>query len=160
MSPFTELSIGDWTVGEHKGCHFIALGLVDGGNLAESLATQPLLPRVAAEVMENVAEAIAHAHENDVIHRDLKPANILLDKSGNPHVTDFGLANRLGADSSLTDTGRVMGTPPYMSPEQAQGLKVGTSSDIYSLGAILYCSLIRCRERLGGLLRYYYRDAA
>ena len=90
--------------------------------------------------MQQVAEAIAYAHRQNVVHRDLKPGNILLDDTGRPRVTDFGLAKRLDIDNGLTITGQVMGTPSYMPPEQASGrtAEIGPSADIYSLGAILY----------------------
>ncbi len=93
--------------------------------------------------MRKVAEAISYAHGRNVIHRDLKPANVLLDQSGEPRVTDFGLARRMDSDSGMTKTGAVMGTPSYMPPEQAAGKtsEVGPWSDVYSLGAILYCLL-------------------
>ena len=90
-----------------------------------------------------MAEAIAYAHRRGVIHRDLKPANILLDADGNPRVTDFGLAKRVQADSGLTGSGQVMGTPSYMPPEQAGGRRgeVGPAADVYALGATLYCMI-------------------
>ncbi|MFL5340411.1 MAG: WD40 repeat domain-containing serine/threonine protein kinase, partial [Gemmataceae bacterium] len=99
-------------------------------------------PRLAAALMKPVTDAVAYAHANGVIHRDLKPGNVLLDAAaGQPRVTDFGLAKRADTDSSLTQAGQVMGTPSYMSPEQAEGKneQVGPLADVYSLGATLYC---------------------
>ena len=86
---------------------------------------------------------MAYAHQRGVIHRDLKPANILIDASGQPKVTDFGLAKKTEADSDLTGTGQILGTPSYMPPEQARGKTedVGPLADVYALGAILYCLL-------------------
>ena len=91
-------------------------------------------------LLAKVAEAIEYAHRHGVIHRDLKPANVLIDQSGNPRVTDFGLAKRLQADSGLTGSGQIMGTPSYMPPEQAGGHRgeVGPAADVYALGATLY----------------------
>ena len=88
-----------------------------------------------------MAGAIEYAHRRGVIHRDLKPANILLDGDGRPRVTDFGLAKRVQADSGLTGSGQIMGTPSYMPPEQAGGKRgeVGPAADVYALGATLYC---------------------
>src|SRR5208337_3177961 len=97
-------------------------------------------PREGAALMMKVAEAIDYAHQCGVIHRDLKPGNILLDRSGNPRVTDFGLAKKLEGDSGLTGSGQIMGTPSYMPPEQAGGKRgeVGPAADVYALGATLY----------------------
>ena len=93
----------------------------------------------AAALMAKVARAVYHADQRGIIRRDLKSGNILVDTAGEPHVTDFGLARRTGADSSLTLTGSPLGTPAYMSPEQARGQKtVTTASDIWSLGVMLY----------------------
>jgi WD40 repeat protein len=130
-----------YEIGEHEGQHFFSMGFVEGTSLAAKVADGPLPPREAATMTMKVAEAVQFAHEKGVIHRDLKPANVLLDAQGQPKVTDFGLAKKLKADSGLTHTGQVMGTPSYMPPEQAEGKNVGPPADVYALGAILYCLL-------------------
>jgi WD40 repeat protein len=119
------------------------MGFIEGQSLSQRLAEGPLPPREAAALMVKVAEAIEYAHSRGVIHRDLKPGNILLDRSGHPRVTDFGLAKRLQSDSGLTGSGQIMGTPSYMPPEQAGGNRgeVGPAADVYALGATLYSQL-------------------
>ncbi|MHC4402627.1 MAG: serine/threonine-protein kinase [Planctomycetota bacterium] len=125
-------------VGQHEGQHYFSMGYVEGQSLSVKIADGPLPPREAAELTKKVAEAVAYAHEQGVIHRDLKPANVLLDRDGDPRVTDFGLAKRVEGDSHLTDTGQVLGTPSYMPPEQAAGKldQIEETSDVYALGAI------------------------
>ncbi len=127
-------------VGQHEGQHYFSMGFVEGQSLSQRLAEGPLPSREAAELIRRVSEAIEYAHRRGVIHRDLKPANILLDSNGNPRVTDFGLAKRIQADSGLTGSGQIMGTPSYMPPEQAGGKRgdVGPAADVYALGATLY----------------------
>jgi hypothetical protein len=118
--------------------------LIQGGTLAdanlESKARDRRSVDEAARLVSTVARAVHYAHQHGILHRDLKPSNILVDESGEPHVTDFGLAKLAEDNSSLTMTAAVLGTPAYMSPEQAAGQSKGltTAADIYSLGAILY----------------------
>jgi serine/threonine-protein kinase len=127
-------------VGEHDGHPFYSMQYIEGTTLAKRLAEGPLPPREAAELLAKVAEAVQAAHARGVLHRDLKPSNILIDAAGEPRVSDFGLAKRLEAGDSVTHTGAILGTPCYMSPEQAAGSRgdVGPASDVWSLGAILY----------------------
>ncbi len=127
-------------VGEFDGHPFYSMQLVEGTTLAKRLLQGPLPAREAAALLAKVADAVQVAHTRGVLHRDLKPSNILIDAGGEPHVSDFGLAKRLEADESVTHTGAILGTPCYMSPEQAAGSRgdVGPTSDVWSLGAILY----------------------
>ena len=136
-------------VGEHEGQHYFSMGYVEGQSLAARLDEGPLPPKEAAELVATVAEAVEYAHRQGVIHRDVKPSNILIDSTGRPRVTDFGLAKRVGAPgtpgrgSDLTATGQVLGTPSYMPPEQAAGQirAVGPAADVYALGALLYATV-------------------
>jgi WD40 repeat protein len=128
-------------VGENAGLHYFSMAYVAGGSLADRLKKGPLPSGQAVEIVRQIAEAVAYAHQRGIIHRDLKPANILMDEEGHPKVSDFGLAKQVSGLSQLTMTGQVMGTPSYMAPEQAAGRtgEVGPASDLYSLGALLYC---------------------
>ena len=127
-------------VGEHHSQHYYSMGFVEGQSLANKIGRSPMEPSDACELLISIAEAVEFAHEQGVIHRDLQPANVLLDLSGTPRVTDVGLAKCLNKESDLTATGQVLGTPSYMPPEQAAGQlrAIGPTSDVYSLGAILY----------------------
>ncbi|MFO0851722.1 MAG: protein kinase [Gemmataceae bacterium] len=156
-----------YETGAADGQPYIAQEFVAGGSLTEALDGKPLPPAVAARLVETVARAVQFSHANGVVHRDLKPGNILLSAERGarnaesettvvigsadsalrvphsallPKVTDFGLAKRLGADSGLTKSGDILGTPSYMAPEQAggDGAEVGPPADVYALGAVLY----------------------
>ena len=132
-------------VGQHAGQHYLSMSYVEGQSLAERVSAGPLPSQEAAEIVCQVAQAVAYAHGQGVIHRDLKPANIMLDERGRPRVTDFGLAKRVSVSESdapggVTVTGQILGTPSFMPPEQAAGNlhDVGPESDVYALGAVLY----------------------
>ncbi len=130
-----------YEVGEHEGVPFFSMDYIDGGNLGDRVAERPLLPQLAAELAHKIAKAIGAAHSAGIIHRDLKPSNILIDRnSGEPFVSDFGLAKQMDSDSDLTRSGAPVGSPHYLPPEQAGGQtgSIGPASDIYSIGAILY----------------------
>lgn len=129
--------------GEHEGVLFCVFEYVDGGTLSGQLRERPINNRDAAELVATLADAVHFAHQRSIIHRDLKPDNVLMTRDGIPKVADFGLAKRLDVEDSKTITGMPMGTPAYMSPEQADGTgEVTTAADIYSLGAILYECLV------------------
>ncbi len=149
-----------YEVGELEGQPFLSMKLIAGKNLRAKIAEGDLCltPRgagtsktdlreralVIARVMAAISRAVHHAHQHGVLHRDLKPANILMDLEGQPHLTDFGLAKMLDPEADgtprarLTLSGTAIGTPSYMSPEQAAGRRLTAASDTYSLGAILY----------------------
>lgn len=134
--------------GEDAGRPYLCMAFVDGTNLASRIECGAVPAEEAARIVADVAEAVAHAHDRNVIHRDLTPANILLDRAGRPRVADFGLACRIAGEDNvdLVTPGTIVGTPFYMSPEQAAGRTdlVGPSSDVYALGAILYHLLAGC----------------
>jgi hypothetical protein len=126
-------------VGDHAGCPYLVLELVEGGSLAQSLGGLPLPARRAAELIHTLALAVEHAHQHGIVHRDLKPGNVLMDGT-TLKIADFGLAKRLDVDYGQTQTGAVVGSPSYMAPEQAEGRThaIGPAVDIYALGAMLY----------------------
>lgn len=131
-----------YETGEHQGIPFIVSEFVDGENLATLCARgQRFSPTDSAACLAELAAAVQHAHDSGVLHRDIKPSNVLVSRGGieNPKITDFGLA-RLVSGSDITHSGSVIGTPAYMSPEQAFGDrdKIGRAVDVYGLGAVLY----------------------
>jgi len=127
-------------VGDHDGRPYFIMRLIEGQSLARYLADGPIAARESARLLAPIARAVDYAHRRGVLHRDLKPSNILIDREGTPHVADFGLAKRVGADTGLTSPGGIVGTPGYMAPEQVGGGRgpIGPASDVYGLGAILY----------------------
>ena len=129
--------------GHLAGHHFYAMEYVRGTDLQRKINSSTLEPKSAARYVRDVARAIHHAHQKGVLHRDLKPANVLIDEQDQIHVTDFGLAKHMDADSSVTGSGAAVGTPHYMSPEQAGGHsdRVSNVSDVYALGAILFAAI-------------------
>ncbi len=132
------VGVYDW--GAQDGTYFIVMEYVDGPSLSRVLRSDgPFHPRRAAEIAAEVASGLGFAHSRGVVHRDVKPGNVLLTRSGQSKVTDFGIARALSSsDEDLTQAGSVMGTATYFSPEQAQGLPVDPRSDLYSLGVVLY----------------------
>jgi serine/threonine-protein kinase len=132
------VSVYDW--GQEHGTYFIVMEYVEGRSLREILRTQGSIPALqAAGIAAEIADALAFAHRHGVVHRDIKPGNVLITPQGQVKVTDFGIAaNPTDAGSGLTQTGAVMGTATYFSPEQAQGFSVDGRTDVYALGVVLY----------------------
>jgi serine/threonine-protein kinase len=127
-----------YDVGMDEGSHYIVMELVNGPNLKDYIATHgPLDVGLALDVADQVAEALGEAHERQIIHRDIKPQNILVAEDGTAKVTDFGIARAM-TSSTLVNTGSLLGTAQYLSPEQARGKAVGPATDLYGLGVVLF----------------------
>jgi serine/threonine protein kinase/Tfp pilus assembly protein PilF len=125
-------------LGEDEGTHFIIMEYISGQDLQSMIKmTKQLSMETAISIAKQISEGLAEAHRLGVIHRDLKPGNVMIDREGNAQILDFGIARSLES-RGLTESGQLIGTPEYMSPEQAQGSGVDQRSDIYSLGVILY----------------------
>jgi len=133
------------------GMLYLSMEYVDGGDLKERLGSA-LPAEEALEILAKIGDSLDYAHKRNIVHRDVKPGNILFRKDGTPLLTDFGIAKQVDIESELTSTGTVMGSPHYMSPEQAEGLPLDGRADIYSLGIIFY-------EMLTGKKAYHAESA-
>jgi len=129
-----------YDVGEDDGQPYFVMRIMSGGSLADTVAKGPLSLEETADILERIAGGLDYAHKKGVVHRDLKPGNILFDENGDPFLSDFGIAKlaNLSQQTHLTGSGGIVGTPAYMSPEQAQGEEIDYRSDIYALGVILF----------------------
>lgn len=131
-----------YEVGETDGHRYYSMKFIEGSSLAticKNKTEKPQTAEWAVRLMASVAHAVHHAHQRGILHRDIKPGNILIDPTGEPHVTDFGLAKRFDSEADLTHSNALVGTPSYMAPEQARGEKnLTTSVDVFSIGAVLF----------------------
>jgi eukaryotic-like serine/threonine-protein kinase len=132
-----------YEVGECDGHGYFTMKLMSGGSLADHISEFPNGPARACRLLAAVADGVHHAHRRGILHRDLKPSNVLLDDQGQPYVADFGLAKQVAAGAEFTHSGALLGSPPYMSPEQTSGRRdaVTVATDVYGLGALLYALL-------------------
>ena len=134
-----------YDIGQCDGFYYIAMEYLSGGDLKARIA-EGVKPEAALKFLAQLAACLGYVHGKGVIHRDLKPSNILFRPDGTPVLTDFGIAKLIQTDNDLTVTGTVMGSPHYLSPEQAQGVrKLDGRSDLYSLGIILFELLTGCK---------------
>jgi serine/threonine protein kinase/TolB-like protein/Tfp pilus assembly protein PilF len=129
-----------YEIGERDGSCYFSMKFVEGGQLDEAIKREPMSLQKAAELLVKIAHTVHFAHEHGILHRDIKPGNILLDRNGEPHLTDFGLARLIEQESTVTNSFDILGTPSYMSPEQAAGhtKELTAAADVYSLGAVFY----------------------
>lgn len=152
--------------GEHAGHHYFSMDFVEGTDLDKLSKEKPMDGGAAARYVRDAALAIQFAHDHGIVHRDLKPANVLVDKNDQIRLTDFGLAKIVGKETGLTATGAALGTPSFMSPEQAAGQTgiQNEATDVYSLGAVLYAILtgqppFRAENALQTLMQVIHRPA-
>ena len=124
--------------GEADELPYLVMRLLEAGTLTDRIRAEALPLAEVDRIFTQLADALAYAHDQGVIHRDIKPSNVMLDQRGTVFLTDFGIAKLVEGATQLTATGTITGTPEYMSPEQAQGLKLDQRTDIYSLGVVLY----------------------
>jgi serine/threonine protein kinase len=136
--------------GEEDGQPYIATEYIEGGTLENRLNGKPMEWRRVIQLTIPIAEALHYAHQHNIIHRDVKPSNILMPQEDWPVLADFGLVKRSDDDNSLTQTGTFMGTPSYISPEQARDLELDPRADMYSLGVIMF-------EMVTGRLPFNYK---
>src|SRR6266513_1162614 len=129
-----------YEIGERDGACYFSMKFIEGGQLDKITGSELMPLRKAAELMAKLARTVHYAHEHGILHRDIKPGNIMVDRKGEPHLTDFGLARLVETESTVTRTLEVLGTPSYMAPEQAAGNKAQLTSatDVYGLGAVFY----------------------
>jgi predicted ATPase/predicted Ser/Thr protein kinase len=141
-----------YEIGEREGSCYFSMKFVDGGQLDATLGGKPMSTRRAAELFVKIARTVQFAHERGILHRDIKPGNILLDKHGEPYLTDFGLARLIEQETTVTNSFDVLGTPSYMPPEQAAGQakELTPAADVYSLGAVFYQMLTGRAPFAGG----------
>ncbi len=152
------VQVHDFEYGAQSESSYMVMELLTGGNLQDLIRQAPLAPGAAARLLGQIASALDYAHSEGVIHRDLRPGNVLLDRSGNAILTNFGLARMVDEGSRITQSGSVIGTPPYMSPEQWLGEAVDGRTDVYALGATLY-EMLTGRQPFTADTPYQLRDA-
>ena len=141
-----------YEIGERDGSCYFSMKFVEGGQLDTALEKEPVSTKRAAELLLEIARTVQFAHERGILHRDIKPGNILLDKKGQPHLTDFGLARLIEHESTVTNSLDILGTPSYMAPEQAAGQtkNLTAAADVYALGAVFYHMLTGHSPFTGG----------
>ncbi len=144
--------VGIHQVGEHLGLPYIVMDLIEGRSLDVVVKHDAPSPRRGAELVRELADALAHAHAAGVLHRDVKPDNVLVDADGRPHLTDFGLARELTDEAALTETGAFLGTAGFAAPEQVRGEPAGPPADVFALGAVLYNLITGARPFPGDTL--------